>query len=302
LAPTPPKTGVTRRWVALLLASTCLLLGAVGTAGCGSGSDNALGKTEQRQLVDKVLGATVAVKSQFGKDTAEGSGIVFDALQGLVLTNAHIAWTKDVEAEVTTVDGTQAHGVLQARSSCDDLSVLQLHPRPAGIVPLPWGNSTTLNVGDHVTTIGLLPAGGEPGPAKTSVEVSVASTELSAKVHPLLPEMSVIRYQGPVGTPPTPGAPVVNDHGELVGMNVYVHGQSASGYYYALPTRIIRERLGPDFSPGSHVSPQNVKRGCHHQLRRLVDQLYPSYKPGGGKPHMKDKMGGGGSGDSMGGH
>src|ERR1700736_2594916 len=82
---------------------------------------------------------------------ATGSGVIVDAAQGYVMTNAHVVENAS-NIEVTTKDNRRLTAKLIGRDSDTDIAVLQI---PSGsLTAVPIGDSDRLQVGDFVLAIG----------------------------------------------------------------------------------------------------------------------------------------------------
>src|SRR5260370_7886425 len=78
---------------------------------------------------------------------ATGSGVIVDAAQGYVMTNAHVVENAN-SIEVTTKDNRRLTAKLIGRDPDTDIAVLQI---PAGgLTSVPIGDSDPLQVGDFV--------------------------------------------------------------------------------------------------------------------------------------------------------
>ena len=77
----------------------------------------------------------VGVDARIGDDDVLGSGFVIDGERGLVLTAAHAVWGAR-SLKLATGLGV-LHGRIVARAPCDDLALLEIHPRIPGLAALP---------------------------------------------------------------------------------------------------------------------------------------------------------------------
>jgi Do/DeqQ family serine protease len=86
------------------------------------------------------------------RDTqATGSGVIVDAAQGYVLTNAHVV-ANETSITVTTKDGRKLSAKLVGRDAETDVAVLKIDT--GGLTAVPLGDSDKLQVGDFVVAIG----------------------------------------------------------------------------------------------------------------------------------------------------
>jgi Do/DeqQ family serine protease len=82
---------------------------------------------------------------------SSGSGVIVDAGEGLVLTNAHVVGGADL-IEVTTKDNRRFRATLVGHDDATDIAVLKLPAERLSALPL--GDSDRLQVGDFVLAIG----------------------------------------------------------------------------------------------------------------------------------------------------
>jgi S1-C subfamily serine protease len=106
-------------------------------------------------LFDKVKISVVKVSpiSESANNSLTGSGFVYDN-NGDILTNSHVAGTAS-SVIVTFIDGNQYNAPVVGRDSINDIAVVKIlgnHSRP--IVPVQFGNSSAVRVGEKVFAIG----------------------------------------------------------------------------------------------------------------------------------------------------
>src|ERR1700758_1187068 len=82
---------------------------------------------------------------------ATGSGVIVDAAQGYVMTNAHVVENAS-SIEVTTKDNRRLTAKLIGRDPDTDIALLQIPT--GGLTSVPIGDSDRLQVGDFVLAIG----------------------------------------------------------------------------------------------------------------------------------------------------
>jgi serine protease Do len=82
---------------------------------------------------------------------AVGSGVIYDAKHGYVLTNNHVIEDAD-KIQVTLSDGRQLAATKVASDPGSDVAVLKIPPD--NLTQLPLGHSKNLQVGDYVVAIG----------------------------------------------------------------------------------------------------------------------------------------------------
>jgi S1-C subfamily serine protease len=157
-----------------------------------------------------------------------GSGVVVDAERGLVLTNAHVAvGLEGTKARVGDDASTETPARLVAAAPCDDLAVMLLVNKPQNLQAIQLGDSSGVKQGDHVTVLGYpgtfeeqrLGENVNQAQQLVATDGNVSAVNVAATPDPSLPRFaSTIQHQAPVN-PGNSGGPLVNDKGQLVGIN-----------------------------------------------------------------------------------
>jgi Do/DeqQ family serine protease len=184
-------------------------------------------------LLRSLLGAPV-VPPQKQTFTA-GSGVIIDAVKGLIVTNYHVIEDAD-QITVTLLDGRSLNGNLAGVDPDTDVALIKVNP--ANLTSIPLGDSDRLQVGDFVLAIGN-PFG--IGQTVTSGIVSGLKRN----------HMGLEGYEDFIQTdasinPGNSGGALVNLRGELVGINaaiVDVKGGNA-GIGFAIPINMVRAIAG----------------------------------------------------------
>ena len=86
-----------------------------------------------------------------GKIMGVGSGVIFDAKDGLIITNAHVVHDESLMI-VTLKDGRHCRANLIAKDDGFDIAII--HITAEKLHALPFGDSDALQVGDFVAAIG----------------------------------------------------------------------------------------------------------------------------------------------------
>jgi Do/DeqQ family serine protease len=168
------------------------------------------------------------------RDTqATGSGVIVDAAQGYVLTNAHVV-ENETSVMVTTKDNRKYPAKLVGRDADTDVAVLKIEP--GHLVAVPLGDSDKLQVGDFVVAIGN-PFG--LGQTVTSGIVSALGRSLGIE--------GVEGYEDFIQTdasinPGNSGGALVDLRGNLVGINtaILAPGGGNIGIGFAVPISMAR--------------------------------------------------------------
>jgi S1-C subfamily serine protease len=168
------------------------------------------------RVVEEIAPAVVsiAVRVQKGQSppVAAGSGIVI-APDGYILTNHHvIASARQVDARFT--DGKVVRTRLVGMDPPTDLALIQTNA--SGLTYAPLGDSSSLRAGNLVIAIGN-PLGFD-STVSTGV-ISALGRGLRSKEGRLIE--NVIQHTAPLN-PGNSGGPLVNSHGEVVGINTAI--------------------------------------------------------------------------------
>ncbi|WP_104475907.1 S1C family serine protease [Microterricola pindariensis] len=208
---------------------------------------------------------TISVTGQNGAGT--GSGVVLSS-DGYVLTNTHVVTldgeTADPTIQVTMSDGTLYNASIVGTDPISDLAVIQLKDA-SGLTPLKFADSSKLNVGDTAIAIGA-PLGLAGTVTNGIVSALNRSITVASSAVPATPQpdsttpspndnfpfnfdfpgqgqsqqapsagtgtisLAVIQTDAAIN-PGNSGGALLNDAGELIGINVAIAtaGSSASG-------------------------------------------------------------------------
>ena len=159
-----------------------------------------------------------------------GSGVIVDAENGYILTNAHVVKNADT-IEVTLTDSRELSAELVGTDEEVDLAVLKLEEAD-GLTQIAIADSTGLRVGDFVVAIGN-PFG--LGQTVTSGIVSaLGRTGLGIEGYE-----SFIQTDASIN-PGNSGGALVNLRGELVGINTAILAPAGGnvGIGFAIPTEM----------------------------------------------------------------
>jgi serine protease Do len=177
---------------------------------------------------------------------AAGSGVIVDAAEGYVLTNAHVV-ENQTSITVTTKDNRKYPAKLVGRDADTDVAVLKIETGHLTAVPL--GDSDKLQVGDFVVAIGN-PFG--LGQTVTSGIVSALGRS----------GLGIEGYEDFIQTdasinPGNSGGALVDLHGNLIGINtaILAPGGSNVGIGFAVPINMARRVMDQLIQYGE------VKRG-----------------------------------------
>jgi S1-C subfamily serine protease len=164
-----------------------------------------------------------------------GSAFIHDLGAGLAITNAHVV--DGVEGlQAVFFDGTEQPVDVVGSDPCADVAVIHVSGDfPEGSVRLPLGDSDALAPGDDVTAVGyrVNPQSGSTRAVPTNGIVQ--DLNVNAAVDPSLPVLTGAIQHGATVQPPTSGGPLLDNKGNIVGINAMAGPPDPRGRYYAIP-------------------------------------------------------------------
>jgi putative serine protease PepD len=258
-------------------------VGALLALGVFSGDSKSV--PSNREIVAKTKPSTYFIVTRKSNAAGRGTGWVWDAAKGIIVTNAHVvaggeAWSvatgDDLKIEVNrTAEGAEVVAApngqpakLLGEADCEDIGVLQVQ-NTNGLVTLPRGSQKDLQVGDHAVAVGY-PATlntatsdvfSTPGFTRaqltaTSGDVATVSTTFGAIPGEGPDDPQVGPYENVILTDTVinkgnSGGPLVNDKAELIGMNS-AGRTDVQGQNYAIAVDRIEEVV-PQILAGKDV-------------------------------------------------
>jgi S1-C subfamily serine protease len=157
--------------------------------------------------------------------TSLGSGVIV-APEGYVLTNAHVV-ERGARFRVQLLDGRELPARVVGVDPSTDLAVLRMETKER-LPFLPAGRSDDLMIGETVLAIGN-PFG--LAHTVTTGVVSALHRKVGAAERPLF---DVVQTDASIN-PGNSGGPLVNIHGQLVGVNTAIIGERSAGIGFAIP-------------------------------------------------------------------
>jgi serine protease Do/serine protease DegQ len=175
-----------------------------------------------------------------------GSGVIFDAKAGYILTNAHVV-ENATEITVTLQDGRDVKAEVLGSDAPSDVAVLKV--KPEGLSQIALGDSAKVEVGDFVVAIG------NPFGLQHTVTSGIISGLSRSGINPDGYE-DFIQTDASIN-PGNSGGALVNLRGELIGINTAILSRSGGniGIGFAIPVNMARSVMEQLIKFGS------VKRG-----------------------------------------
>lgn len=180
---------------------------------------------------------------QFRRQTTTSSGTGFFIHEkGYLLTNNHVvANARSIEVR-TADDRTYSKVWVIGADPRTDLALLYVEAPRARFPVAPLGNSQTLEIGEWVVAIG------NPYGLGHTVTHGIVSAKGRSTVLPS-PNLYANYIQTDASiNPGNSGGPLVNIHGQVIGINAAVHGK-AQGIGFAIPANMAK-RLLPQLAKG----------------------------------------------------
>ena len=199
------------------------------------------------------------------RENGQGSGVVIGR-DGLVLTNAHVVEGAD-RVQVSLADGTQCDGEVVGSDPVTDLAVVRLASTSQKLKAAPLGDSDALEPGDWAIALG------HPYGLDSTVTLGIVSS-LHRNISSLGftdKRLELIQTDAAIN-PGNSGGPLINESGEVIGLNTLVRAGPGAGLGFAIPINLakgVAERLssgGEVVHPylGLQLVPLTVRRAKEH--------------------------------------
>jgi len=241
-APTPDQQALVAQAVATITAQ--LPAAAAGAAGQQSISTDL--EADLVDLYERVNPSVVHifVYDELGNQLGTGTGFVYDD-QGHIITNNHVV-SDAGGLEVAFPNGERRTAETIGTDVDSDLGVIRVADPPAGLRPIPLGDSDSVRVGQFVVAIGN--PFGEAGSLSLGIVSGLGRTLTSDRIAEgggrySLPQ--VIQTDAAIN-PGNSGGPLLNLAGEVVGVNSAIRTSTGtnSGVGFSIPVNAVR-RVAP---------------------------------------------------------
>jgi S1-C subfamily serine protease len=196
------------------------------------------------------------------QDGGSGSGSIIDT-GGYVLTNNHVI-EKATKVFINLADGTQLEGEVIGIDPDNDLAVLKFTP-PAGVglSTIPFGDSSSLRVGQKVLAIG------NPFGFERTLTVGIVSgigRPIRTSSRNIIKDM--IQTDASIN-PGNSGGPLLDAHGRMIGINTMIYTPSGGsvGIGLAIPVNTAKRVVAELMQYGK------VRRGW---IDATMVQLFPA--------------------------
>jgi S1-C subfamily serine protease len=267
MAPRTGQTSVIRRLtssnrrttvIAAIAGGLALILGAVAVWVAIGGESDLEGVIED---------ASPKTTSILVNGPVNGTGWVWDAQRGFVVTNNHVV-EGGTGFEVGVLGDKRSAEVLGV-APCDDLAVLRVSDT-AGLQEFSSGSQESLRAGQEVITLGYpTTASGEDRLIAASGTISAARTDVDAEGYD-----NVIQHTAPVN-PGNSGGPLVDLDGQVIGVNTLsLVGGGIQSQFYSIPADRV-EQIGPTLASGVSLGDDGIGPGSLKQVTGTDLELAP---------------------------
>jgi len=200
---------------------------------------------------DGVVQIIVHRSSDNSSDRVIGSGIVYD-LRGNIITNNHVV-EQSQKIRVVFHEGESYSATVVGTDPFADLAVIKVDADPQTLHPLPLGDSSKLRIGNEVIAIG------SPFGLTGSMTSGIVS-QLGRILNP--PNIGAFSIPNVIQTdtainPGNSGGPLLNDRGEVVGVNTAIQTQTGefSGVGFAIPSNTMKKIIPSLIQNGHYKHP-----------------------------------------------
>ena len=162
----------------------------------------------------------------------QGSGVIVSS-DGFILTNEHVIQNAE-EIVVTLFDRRNYTATLVGVDTETDLAVLQIDA--ANLIAADWGNSDHLQVGSLVWAVG------SPFGLEQTTTQGIVSAKHRRQAEPISTKLHQDLLQSDAAiNPGNSGGPLVNERGEVIGINTSIVGEAFCGISFAVPSSVAHE-------------------------------------------------------------
>jgi S1-C subfamily serine protease len=224
----------------------------------GPSSTNVATRTEEEQktidLYKRVNGSVVFITTrsyvvdpfaffdEVKPQEGTGTGTVIDVQRGIVITNLHViesALQSGGSVEIMLSTGQSSKASLIGYDPESDIAALRVKELPKGMVGIPYGDSSALEVGQRVLAIG------NPFGLYRSLTAGIISSLDRTMMTPRGAVLKDLIQTDAAINPGNSGGPLLDADGRLIGINTAILSQSgdSAGVGFAVPINSIKRIL-----------------------------------------------------------
>lgn len=193
--------------------------------------------TTANVVAAKVLPSVVSINVTTSDGEGVGSGSVLDT-KGNIITNYHVI--EDATEISVSANGASYEAEVVGYDVSSDLAVIKIDAGDATLTPIEIGDSSELEVGDWVMSIGS-PFGLEQSVSQGIISSLYRNTMLSGESGNTI-YTNLIQTDAAVN-PGNSGGPLVDAEGKMIGINSIIesYSGSSSGVGFAIPSNYAKE-------------------------------------------------------------
>ncbi len=171
-----------------------------------------------------------------------GTGTVIDVQRGIVITNLHViesALQSGGSVEIMLSTGQSSKASLIGYDPESDIAALRVKDLPKGMIGIPYGDSSSLEVGQRVLAIG------NPFGLYRSLTAGIVSSLDRTMKTPRGAVLKDLIQTDAAINPGNSGGPLLDADGRLIGINTAILSQSgdSAGVGFAVPINSIKRIL-----------------------------------------------------------
>jgi S1-C subfamily serine protease len=184
-----------------------------------------------------------------------GTGTVIDVQRGIVITNLHViegALQSGGSVEIMLSTGQSSKASLIGYDPESDIAALRVKDLPKGMIGIPYGDSSALEVGQRVLAIG------NPFGLYRSLTAGIVSSLDRTMKTPRGAVLKDLIQTDAAINPGNSGGPLLDADGRLIGINTAILSQSgdSAGVGFAVPINSIKRILPELISTGKVRRPR----------------------------------------------
>lgn len=181
---------------------------------------------------------TATSGTQQGSSTSEGSGsgVIFDAAKGYVVTNQHVIEGSS-KITVTIPGGSAIPATVVGSDSMSDIAVLKINA--SHLKAATFGDSSKIRVGDLAVAIGN-PMGDSYAGTVTSGIISAVNRKMYLSDGKDSRRYNLIQTDAAIN-PGNSGGALINENGEVIGINtIKISEDQVEGMGFAIPINDVK--------------------------------------------------------------
>lgn len=207
-------------------------------------------------LFDEIKSSVVKISPSSASENSSliGSGFVYDN-KGHIITNSHVV-AKASSVIVTFNDGNQYEAAVIGTDPVNDIAVVKISENDTeSLIPVEFGNSSTIRIGERVIAIG-----NPYGFSNTLTGGFISQTGrliLESGSGAPYPHPNMIQTDALIN-PGNSGGPLINMQGQVIGMNTATINSDlggATGLAFSIPSQTLLREIPVLIENGTYPHP-----------------------------------------------